>query len=123
MNKKNSQLKDSKFNQKFQDLKGLKSTDLVEGLKSQKPDSKQLKRGLKKAISRNNWLNYLVLFISIYFFWNTGVAIRHNHKLGAKFDALKLKDGAPARVKQEPRTSKKILFFSRISRKSPQGKL
>ena len=91
MNKKNSQLKDSEFNQKFQDLKGLKSTDLVEGLKIQKPDSKQLKRGLKKAISRNNWLNYLVLFISIYFFWNTGVAIRHNHKLGAKFDALKLK--------------------------------
>jgi len=53
-----------------------------------KPDSTELKTKLKKATSRSSWINYIVIFFSIYFVWNTGVAMRHNQKLQDKLDTL-----------------------------------
>lgn len=53
-----------------------------------KPSSEELKSKLKKATSRNNWINVIVILASIYFVWNTGVAIRHNQKLQIKLDTL-----------------------------------
>lgn len=57
---------------------------------SGEPDSSRpdFKEKLKKATSRTSWINYLVIFFSIYFVWNTGVAIRHNQKLQTKLDTL-----------------------------------
>lgn len=48
----------------------------------------ELVQKFKKATSRTSWINYLVIFFSIYFVWNTGVAIRHNQKLETKLDTL-----------------------------------
>lgn len=42
----------------------------------------------KKATSRTSWINYIVIFFSIYFVWNTAIAIRHNQKLQTKLDTL-----------------------------------
>jgi hypothetical protein len=57
----------------------------------QKPSSSELKLKFKRATSRSSWINYVVIFFSIYFVWNTGVAIRHNNKLEAKLDSLSSK--------------------------------
>ncbi|HRV75981.1 MAG: hypothetical protein H6799_00460 [Candidatus Nomurabacteria bacterium] len=54
-------------------------------------DSSEFKAKLKKATSRSNWINYIVIFFSIYFVWNTGVAIRHNQKLQTKLETLQNK--------------------------------
>ncbi len=53
-----------------------------------KPTPEELKVKFKKATARNNWINFAVIFVSIYFVWNTGVAIRHNRKLQVKLDTL-----------------------------------
>jgi hypothetical protein len=53
-----------------------------------RPTPEEIKGKFKKAISRSSWINYIVIFFSIYFVWNTGVAIRHNQKLENKLDSL-----------------------------------
>jgi hypothetical protein len=64
----------------------LESLPRVSELK--KPSSEDLKSHFKKAASRNNWINIFVILASIYFVWNTGVAIQHNRKLDAKLNSL-----------------------------------
>jgi len=49
------------------------------------------KARFKKATSRSSWINYIVIFLSVYFVWNTAVAIRHNHKLQTKLETLQNK--------------------------------
>lgn len=53
-----------------------------------KPTPEELKSKFKRATSRSNWINFVVIFASIYFVWNTGVAVRHNQKLQIKLDTL-----------------------------------
>lgn len=66
----------------------MKKIDLSGLSEFKKPDSSELKDRFKKATSRSSWINYIVIFFSIYFVWNTGVAMRHNQKLEAKLDNL-----------------------------------
>ncbi len=53
-----------------------------------KPTPGELKSRFKHVTSRSNWINFIVIFASIYFVWNTGVAVRHNQKLQVKLDTL-----------------------------------
>lgn len=57
----------------------------------EKPSPEEVRAKFKSATSRSNWINYIVLIISIYFVWNTVIAIRHNHKLESKLDSLENK--------------------------------
>lgn len=74
-----------KFSQKL----SLDSLPRVSDLKN--TDSTEFRAKFKKATSRSSWINYIVIFFSIYFVWNTGVAIRHNQKLQTKLDTLQNK--------------------------------
>jgi hypothetical protein len=42
----------------------------------------------KSLVSKSNWINIAVLTLSIYFVWNTVLAMRHNQKLDLKFNVL-----------------------------------
>ncbi len=66
----------------------MKKIDISSLSELKKPDSTELKERFKKATSRSSWINYIVIFFSIYFVWNTAIAIRHNQKLQAKLDTL-----------------------------------
>ncbi len=74
---------------KLKEKINLDSLPRVSDLKS--TDSTELKAKFKKATSRSSWINYIVIFFSIYFVWNTGVAIRHNQKLQTKLETLENK--------------------------------
>lgn len=74
---------------KFAKKLNLDSLPQVPGKKS--ADSTEFRTRFKKATSRSSWINYIVIFFSIYFVWNTGVAIRHNQKLQTKLDTLQNK--------------------------------
>lgn len=63
-------------------LKQIKPTNIGDS------SSHDFRQKLKKATSRSSWINYIVIFFSIYFVWNTGIAIRHNQKLQTKLDTL-----------------------------------
>lgn len=67
------------------DLSSLKQVKSQAGSESVDTD---FMRKLKKATSRTSWINYIVIFFSIYFVWNTAIAIRHNQKLQTKLDTL-----------------------------------
>lgn len=69
---------------KLNELKELKASD---------PDKfkSDVRERFKKVTSRSSWINYIVIFFSIYFVWNTGVAIRHNQKLETKLSTLENK--------------------------------
>lgn len=67
------------------DLNNLKQ---IKGSGGDDPSRVDFVQKFKKATSRASWINYLVIFFTIYFVWNTGVAIRHNQKLQTKLDTL-----------------------------------
>lgn len=72
------------------DLSGL--NNLKELKKSDPAQFKSdVKLKLKKATSKSSWINYIVIFFSLYFVWNTGVAMRHNQKLETKLNTLENK--------------------------------
>ncbi len=54
----------------------------------ERPSPDQVRAHLKKATAKSSWINYIVILLSVYFVWNTGVAIRHNQKLQVKLDTL-----------------------------------
>lgn len=67
----------------------LDSLASVSSLKNTNSD--EIKARLKKATSRSSWINYIVIFFSIYFVWNTAIAIRHNQRLQLKLETLQNK--------------------------------